>query len=52
MTRIAHIANMYGPKSGGLKTAMNSLSREYQEMGHEVLLVVPAKRIVLHNQEI
>ena len=44
MTRIAHIANMYGPKSGGLKTAMNSLSREYEEMGHEVLLVVPGKK--------
>jgi alpha-1,6-mannosyltransferase len=43
MTRIAHIANMYGPKSGGLKTAMNSLSREYEELGHEVLLVVPGK---------
>jgi len=44
MTRIAHIANMYGPKSGGLKTAMNSLSREYEELGHEVLLVVPGKK--------
>jgi alpha-1,6-mannosyltransferase len=35
---------MYGPKSGGLKTAMNSLSREYEELGHEVLLVVPGKK--------
>lgn len=43
MTRIAHIANMYGPKSGGLRTAMISLSREYEQMGHEILLVVPGK---------
>ena len=44
MTRIAHIANMYGPKSGGLKTAMRELSKEYASRGHEVLLVVPGKR--------
>jgi alpha-1,6-mannosyltransferase len=43
MTRIAHIANMYGPKSGGLRTAMISLSREYEINGHEILLVVPGK---------
>ena len=35
---------MYGPKSGGLKTAMNSLSREYEKLGHDVLLVVPGKK--------
>lgn len=44
MTRIAHIANMYGPKSGGLKTAMRELSHEYALRGHEVLLVVPGAK--------
>jgi alpha-1,6-mannosyltransferase len=44
MTRIAHIANMYGPKSGGLKTAMRELSNEYAQRGHEILLVVPGAK--------
>ncbi len=44
MTRIAHIANMYGPKSGGLKTAMRELSNEYALRGHQVLLVVPGAK--------
>lgn len=44
MTRIAHIANMYGPKSGGLKTTMHELSREYESRGNAVLLVTPGKR--------
>lgn len=40
--KIAHIANMYGPKSGGLKTSVNELTREYIEKGHEVLVIVPS----------
>lgn len=43
MARIAHIANLYGPKSGGLRTSMNALAQEYVELGHQVLLVVPGK---------
>ena len=39
--RIAHIANFYGPTSGGLRTAMHALGAGYQERGHEMLLVVP-----------
>lgn len=39
--RIAHIANFYGPTSGGLRTAMHALGAGYQERGHEVMLVVP-----------
>jgi len=39
--RIAHIANFYGPTSGGLRTAMHALGSGYLERGHEVLLVVP-----------
>jgi alpha-1,6-mannosyltransferase len=44
MTRIAHIANMYGPKSGGLKTTMRALATEYAAQGNEVLLIVPGRR--------
>jgi alpha-1,6-mannosyltransferase len=44
MTRIAHIANMYGPKSGGLKTTMRALAAEYAAQGDEVLLIVPGRR--------
>lgn len=44
MTRIAHIANLYGPKSGGLRTTMDELSSEYARLGNSVLLVVPGKR--------
>jgi alpha-1,6-mannosyltransferase len=44
MTRIAHIANMYGPKSGGLKTTMLELSREYESRGNAVLLVTPGRK--------
>ncbi len=44
MTRIAHIANMFGPKSGGLKTTMLELSREYESRGNSVLLITPGSR--------
>lgn len=44
MMRVAHIANMYGPKSGGLKTTMRALAREYSERGHEAMLIVPGRR--------
>ncbi|MFW2514641.1 glycosyltransferase [Demequina sp. SO4-13] len=39
--RIAHVANFYGPTSGGLRTAMHELGRGYLERGHEYLMVVP-----------
>ncbi len=39
--RIAHIANFYGPTSGGLRTAMHALGAGYRERGHEMLLIVP-----------
>lgn len=42
--RIAHIANFYGPTSGGLRTAMHHLGAGYRERGHDVLLVVPGAR--------
>ncbi|MDE0572815.1 glycosyltransferase [Demequina sp. B12] len=42
--KIAHVANFYGPRSGGLRTAVNALGRGYAEHGHHVLIVVPGAR--------
>jgi alpha-1,6-mannosyltransferase len=39
--RIAHVANFYGPRSGGLRTTMHRLGFGYQQCGHEVLHIVP-----------
>jgi len=44
MTRIAHIANMYGPKSGGLKTTILELSRQYELLGNDVLVITPGEK--------
>ena len=47
--RIAHIANFYGPTSGGLRTAMHALGSGYRGRGHEVLLVVPGDRDMVED---
>ena len=39
--RIAHVANFYGPRSGGLRTTMNQLGRGYVDAGNEVMHIVP-----------
>lgn len=39
--RIAHVANFYGPRSGGLRTTMRSLADGYSRRGIEVLHIVP-----------
>ena len=39
--RIVQVANFYGPRSGGLRTALNHLGAGYAARGHEVTLVVP-----------
>ena len=39
--RIVHVANFYGPRSGGIRTAMHALAREYRSRGHDPVLVVP-----------
>jgi alpha-1,6-mannosyltransferase len=43
MATIAHLANLYGPRSGGLRTSMNELARQYALAGHEVHLIVPSR---------
>ncbi|KOV85744.1 glycosyltransferase [Nocardia sp. NRRL S-836] len=39
--RIVQLANFYGPRSGGLRTALHHLGAGYVQSGHEVVLVVP-----------
>ena len=41
--KIVHVANFYGPKSGGIKTTLHSLGSEYQKLGHEFIFIVPGK---------
>jgi alpha-1,6-mannosyltransferase len=41
--RIVHLANFYGPKSGGIKTTLQSLGAEYTRAGHDFIYVVPGK---------
>ncbi len=38
-----HVANFYGPRSGGIRTAMHAMAREYLARGHEPVLVVPGR---------
>ncbi|MEO7193739.1 MAG: glycosyltransferase [Pseudonocardiaceae bacterium] len=42
--RIVQLANFYGPRSGGLRTALHHLGSGYAAGGHEVVLVVPGAR--------
>lgn len=39
--RIVQVANFYGPRSGGLRTAVDQLGSGYVVGGHEVTLIVP-----------
>lgn len=41
--RVVQVANFYGPRSGGLRTAVDRLGAEYRAAGHEVFLVVPGR---------
>jgi len=47
--RIVHVANFYGPKSGGIKTTLHELGRGYKEAGHEFIYIVPGIR---HSSEV
>ena len=38
---MVQVANFYGPRSGGLRTAVDRLGAEYCAAGHEVYLIVP-----------
>ena len=39
--RIVHIANFYGPKSGGIRTSLHELGKGYKARGHEFTYIVP-----------
>lgn len=41
---IVQLANFYGPRSGGLRTALHHLGAGYVAAGHRVTLVVPGPR--------
>ncbi|GAA5172366.1 MULTISPECIES: glycosyltransferase family 4 protein [Amycolatopsis] len=41
---IVQLANFYGPRSGGLRTALHHLGAGYVASGHRVTLVVPGSR--------
>ncbi|MGA9490539.1 MAG: glycosyltransferase [Mycobacterium sp.] len=41
--RVVQVANFYGPRSGGLRTAVDRLGAEYCALGHEVFLIVPGR---------
>lgn len=41
--RIVQVANFYGPRSGGLRTAVDQLGHGYVQRGHQVSLVVPGR---------
>lgn len=41
--RVVQVANFYGPRSGGLRTAIDRLGAEYCAGGHEVFLIVPGR---------
>ncbi len=47
--RVVQVANFYGPRSGGLRTAVDRLGAEYCAAGHEVYLVVPGPTGALHR---
>ena len=47
--RVVQVANFYGPRSGGLRTAVDRLGAEYRAAGHEVYLVVPGAEAQRHQ---
>jgi len=43
--RIVHVANFYGPNSGGIKTTLHNLGLGYQKHGHEFFYIVPGTQL-------
>ncbi len=41
--RIVQLANLYGPTSGGLRTAVDAVGGGYSAVGHDRVLVVPGE---------
>ncbi len=49
--KIIHVANFYGPKSGGIKTTLHNLGIGYRNDGHEFIYVVPGKKFSRESNE-
>lgn len=47
--KIIHIANFYGPKSGGIKTTLHNLGTGYITQGHDFTYIVPGAG--LHHEK-
>lgn len=43
--KIVHVANFYGPNSGGIKTTLHNLGLGYQKHGHEFYYIVPGTQL-------
>jgi alpha-1,6-mannosyltransferase len=54
--KIVHIANFYGPKSGGIRTTLHELGSGYIARGHEFSYIVPGNGFfceeTLHGKKI
>ena len=44
--RIVHIANFYGPSSGGIKTTLHALGKGYLQSAHEFIYIVPGPKYI------
>ena len=44
--KIVHIANFYGPNSGGIKTTLHELGRGYLKYGHDFIYIVPGSQFL------
>jgi alpha-1,6-mannosyltransferase len=42
--KIVHVANFYGPSSGGIKTTLHELGKGYLKNGHEFIYIVPGPK--------
>jgi alpha-1,6-mannosyltransferase len=49
--KIIHVANFYGPKSGGIKTTLHNLGIGYRSEGHEFIFIVPGKKFARESNE-
>jgi alpha-1,6-mannosyltransferase len=49
--KIIHVANFYGPKSGGIKTTLHNLGLGYRSGGHEFIYLIPGKKFSRESNE-
>ena len=49
--KIIHVANFYGPKSGGIKTTLHNLGIGYRSEGHEFIYLIPGKKFARESNE-